>query len=102
MCSSPKSSSTKRRHVLKKALTSAEYAEYSAMLKRSFASYEQVQQQKAARIEQASEKAVAINVKTIQITELKPEVVMGKGFWMTIKNILSYELFSQQKNKYAI
>jgi hypothetical protein len=49
MCSSPKSSTTHRRRAKKIALSRAEYEEYSQMVKRASACYEEAQQPKAER-----------------------------------------------------
>lgn len=87
MCSSPKSSSARRRHAKKKALTTHEYEEYSAMLKRSFAAYEQVQLQKAARTEQVSANAATVNVETTQVLVLKPTLDFDKGFWNRLRAV---------------
>jgi len=102
MCSSPKSSSTRRRHAKKKALTTAEYEEYSTMLKSSFASYEQAQERKMARMEEASNVVNVSKLEETQSLELTKEASLDKGFWTQLKTVLSYELFSLNKDKYAV
>jgi hypothetical protein len=49
MCSSPKSSTTRRHRVKKIVLNKAEYEEYACMVRRASACYEEAQQRKAER-----------------------------------------------------
>jgi len=102
MCSSPKSSSTRRRHAKKKALTTAEYEEYSTMLKSSFASYDQAQERKMARMEKVSIASKVTEVGATEALNLKTKESLDKGFWTQLKTVLSYELFSLNKDKYAV
>jgi len=102
MCSSPKSSSTRRRHAKKKALTTAEYEEYSTMLKSSFTSYEQAQERKMARMEKVSIVSKVTEVGATEALNLKTKASLDKGFRTQLKTVLSYELFSLNKGKYAV
>ncbi len=102
MCSSPKSSSTRRRHAKKKALTTAEYEEYSTMLKSSFASYDQAQERKMARMEKVSIASKVTEVDATEALDLKTKESLDGGFWTQLKTVLSYELFSLNKDKYAV
>ena len=54
MCSSPKSSTTRRRHGKKTEFSRAEYEEYALMVRRASACYEQAQQRKTERRQQTT------------------------------------------------
>ena len=49
MCSSPRGSSTRRRHIKKNAFTRLKYEEYSSMMRRASAVYDKIEQEKAKR-----------------------------------------------------
>jgi hypothetical protein len=54
MCSSPKRSTTRRRHGKKTEFSRAEYEEYALMVRRASACYEQAQQRKAKKRQQTA------------------------------------------------
>jgi len=102
MCSSPKRSTTRCRYAKKKALTIADYEEYSTMLKSSFASYEQAQERKMARVEAVSITSKVNEVGVTEALNLKTKESLNEGFWTQLKAVLSYELFSLNRDKYAV
>ena len=80
MCSSPKGSTTRRRHGKKTEFSRVEYEEYALMVRRASICYEKAQQRKAERRQQiASQQTVSIN---------KPRDI-SKGSGGKYPNILS-------------
>lgn len=57
---------------------------------------------KMARMEEASNVVNASKLEETQSLELTKETSFDEGFWAQLNTVLSYELFSLNKDKYAV
>lgn len=71
MCSSPKGSTTRRRHAKKSEFNRSEYEEYARMVRKASAVYDRIEQKKA-------ERAQVIASQKSTITDNKKDVLKNK------------------------
>jgi hypothetical protein len=81
MCSSPKGSTTRRRHVKKSEFSRSEYEEYARMVRKASAVYDRIEQEKSERAQViASQKfTIADNKRVVLKNEDKVPVTFVSG-----------------------
>jgi hypothetical protein len=91
MCSSPKGSTTRRRHTKKSEFSRSEYEEYACMVRRASAVYDRIEQKKAERRQVIASKKSAISDKQREL--LKDEDNSPSSMFSGIKAFLLKPVF---------
>ncbi len=81
MCSSPKGSTTRRRHVKKSEFSHSEYEEYARMVRKASAVYDRIEQEKAEKtqVSASQQSTITDNKKDILKNEDRVLVTVFSG-----------------------